>query len=326
MEDQNPSRMALPPVLITLLIICSLMGSAGCMNRDDVIDDQIRVIVSILPQKEFVERVGGANVRVTVMVGEGQDPHGYEPRPSQLRDVAKADLYFKVGSGIEFEEIWMDTITGLKRDMKVIDGSEGIDLIDIDGETNHTDDEGNGDRGGNQTDDGDHEHDHERVDPHIWTSPRNAMRMVENFRDALIGTDPGNEADYVNITASYLADLEAVDRELRDGLEPHAGKRFLVYHPSFGYLAHEYNLTQIAIEDEGKEPTPAGVQAIIDQAKEENITTVFVSPQFDESNAETIADEIDGTVVRIDPLGKDYLANMREISTKLIEGFGGGGE
>ncbi len=252
------------------------------------------------------------------MVGEGQDPHGYEPRPSQLKDVAKADLYFIVGSGVEFENIWMETLTEQHGDMEIVDASVGIDMIALGVEGREDDHE----EDGNDTQEDDPvDENHDGNDPHIWNSPANAMIMVENLRDALMRIDPDHADDYENNTREYLAELGSIHQQMKIGLGLHGGENFLVYHLSFGYLAHEYNLPQIAIEDGGKEPTPAGVQAIIDQAKEENITTVFVSPQFDESNAETIAEEIDGTVVRIDPLGEHYLENMGEVSKKLIDGF-----
>jgi zinc transport system substrate-binding protein len=302
-------------VVILSLILCGVMVS-GCLDleRDDE-DDRIRIVVSVLPLKEFAERIGGDNVKVTVMVGEGQDPHGYEPRPSQLKDVARADLFFKVGSGLEFENVWMETLIEQNGDMEIVDGSQGIELLESgEGE--------NGTRAGEDEND----HDHEDHDPHIWTSPVNAIRMVETLRDALMNIDPENAGEYGNNSLTYVKELEVMDAELRTGLGPFPGGKFLVYHPSFGYLAHEYNLSQIAIENEGKEPTPSGIQAIIDQAKAENITTVFVSPQFDQANADVIADEIDGVVVSIDPLDAGYIANMRVIGEKLIEGFGRGGE
>jgi len=459
--------------LLLGLILAATAFSTACIDDND--DGRIVIIVSILPQKEFVERVGGDRVRVTAMVGEGQDPHDYEPRPSQMKDVARADIYFMVGSGMEFEQVWMDTIREQNDDMEIVDGSKGITLIPFgaghsveeeavelfmdgpfenvdagrneshapfiesgercyiinlteddgnnsgflkfipgkegehviflehgDTEVNFTvkDEEGNGiepeeqredgnetrgsgeeqegggeekeadgeNEGGEQNEgvegnpfaryasfdfseenytfnfsssnekscklvvlamqDGSHEnegnHQHGNLDPHVWNSPRNARIMVGNLLEALKNVDPEN-ADYYSQNANdYIAELDAIDQEFRSGLEPYRGRKFLVYHPAFGYLAYNYNLEMVIIEEEGKEPTPAGVQAIIDQAKEENIGTVFVHPQFDRSNAEVIADEINGNVVVIDPLGKDYLENMMEVKEKLIEGFGAG--
>lgn len=115
--------------------------------------------------------------------------------------------------------------------------------------------------------------------------------------------------------------MEEIHQDIKSDIENLEGEKFLVYHPSFGYFADEYNLTQIPIEKEGKEPGTKEVQNIIDQAKRENILVVFVSPQFDKSQAETIAEEIDGKVLPLNPLAKDYIENIREMGNKLTSAF-----
>ena len=284
-------------VLLMGLIVVAAVLNAGCLDSDDD-DDRIGVIVTILPQKEFVERVGGDRVKVTVMVPPGQSPHTYEPTPGQMKDIARAGLYFKVGSGVEFETVWMDTLKEQNSNMEIVDGHEGITLIPMCGG-----------------------HDNGTMDPHIWLSPKNAKIMVANLLEGLKKADQDNADNYTKNANDYIANLSKLHNETKSGLEPRQGKKFLVYHPAFGYLAHDYGLIQIAIEDEGKEPTAEGIQAIIDQAKEENITVIFVSPQFDRDNAETIADEIGGTVISINPLAENYVESMREVTTELINAF-----
>jgi len=315
MKYSAGARSPLKQVFIIGVLVLISSSIPGCLDMGSDDEDRIIVVVSILPQKEFAERLGGEKVKVTVMVGEGQDPHAYEPRPSQLKDVGNAAIYFKVGSGIGFEEVWMDTLMEQNRDMEIVDGSRGIELISM---GNATHDEEENDGGETR---GEGEHDHEGMDPHIWNSPKNAVIMVNNLLESLKNVDPANADYYTNNSREYLVDLQAIDMELRTALEPFSEKKFLVYHPAFGYLAHDYDLEMLTIEEEGKEPSAAGVAAIIDQAKAENITTVFVHPQFDQSNAETIATEIDGNVVIIDPLGSEYLENMKEVTRKLVQGF-----
>lgn len=278
-------------------------------NQEDTGDYELNVAVTIPPQKEFVEEVGGDNVKVTLMVPPGQDPHSYEPETRQMRELAKADIYFKVGSKIEFEETWMDTMKGYNPDMEIIDGAKEIELLTMDG---------------HKSDDG-HERD-EDVDPHIWLSSKNAIKMVDNLVNGLIEKDSDNEEFYKENAEDYKNKLSELDSELKEGLSQYEEREFLVYHPSFGYLANEYNLTQIPIQDEGKEPGTKGLENIIKQAKENNISVIFVSPQFDESNAETIADEIDGEVIMLNPLAENYLDNMRKLKEKLISGFEMGGK
>ncbi|MFW6176354.1 MAG: metal ABC transporter solute-binding protein, Zn/Mn family [Thermoplasmatota archaeon] len=273
-------------------------------NQEDAEDYELNVAVTIPPQKEFVEEIGGDNVKVTLMVPPGQDPHSYEPETRQMRELAKADIYFKVGSGLEFEKTWMSTMKEYNPDMKIVDGSNGIQLLTMD---NHEADDG-------------HEHD-EDVDPHIWLSPKNAIKMVDNLVNGLIEKDSDNEEFYKENAEDYKNKLSELDSELKEGLSQYKQREFLVYHPSFGYLENEYNLTQIPIQEQGKQPGTKGLENIIAQAKENNISVIFVSPQFDDSNANTIAEEIDGEVVKLNPLAEDYLDNMRKLKEKLISGF-----
>ncbi|MGM0510502.1 MAG: metal ABC transporter solute-binding protein, Zn/Mn family [Thermoplasmatota archaeon] len=287
MKDDR-SKKAILVTVLSIVLIASVFSS-GCVNEGEDEEYDLRVVVTIPPQREFVEEIGGDRVKVTLMVPPGESPHSYEPTTDQMREVSKADLYFKVGSGVEFEESWMDKIEENNPNMKSVDGSEGIELM------------------------GD--------DPHIWLSPVNAKMMVENILSAMKDEDPGNSEFYEDNAGDYISELETLHNETKEGLDPYGGREFLVYHPSFGYFAEKYNLTQVAIEEEGKEPGTQGLQAIIEQAKEEDIKVVFVSPQFDESNAQTIADEIGGSVITLNPMAEDYLENMEEVSDKLISSF-----
>jgi zinc transport system substrate-binding protein len=267
----------------------------GCLapEGDQAVEEKIGVIVSIVPQAELVERVGGDHVRVTVLVPPGASPHTYEPTTGQLRAVSTARLYALVGSGIEFERVWLEKIRAVNHEMLIVDCSTGITLI---------------------TD----EHEHAGADPHIWLSPRNAMVMVTTICDGLSSIDPEHEAEYIANRDRYLQELGEVDAFIHEQLDPYKKHRaFLTYHPSFGYFAAEYNLTQIAIEHGGKAPTPQVIQASIDYAEQYNLSYVYVAPQFATRDAETIAQEIHGAVIYLDPLPRDYSATLRNIATSL---------
>ena len=252
--------------------------------------DRICIAVTIPPQVEFVERIGGDRVYVTVMVPPGYNPHTYEPRVSQLRGVSVARIYFQVGSGVEFELAQMDRLRSLNRDMLVVNCSRGVRIVD--------------------------------GDPHVWLSPRNVKVMIENIYEALVQVDPANEEYYRRNMEAYLRELDELDRDIRLAFMNVTNRRFMVYHPSWGYFARDYNLTQIPIESEGKEPTPAGLAALVDQARRLNIKVVIVSPQFDFKKAETIAEEIGGRVIFADPLAKDYLDNLRKFAFELAGSMG----
>ncbi len=163
------------------------------------------------------------------------------------------------------------------------------------------------------------EEDHGAMDPHIWLSPLNAKIMVQNIYEGLVQVDPGNRAYYEQNRDTYLQKLTKLDQDIREDLSRVNNRKFMVYHPAFGYFAKEYNLTLLPIEAEGKEPTAVGMAHLIEQAKEHNIRVIFASPQFNPQSAEVIAKAIDGRVVFIDSLARDYIVNMRLLLGELIQ-------
>jgi zinc transport system substrate-binding protein len=163
------------------------------------------------------------------------------------------------------------------------------------------------------------EHEHGDMDPHIWMSPQNTQIMVGNIADGLIQVDPENRVDYEQNRDAYLQKLEQLDLDIREGLSGVKNRVFMVYHPAFGYFASNYDLTMLPVEAEGKEPTPSGLQHLIEQAKEHQIHVVFASPQFNPQSAKVIADAIDGRVVLINPLARDYIENLRILMGELVQ-------
>ena len=281
-------------IILALLLFTALAASISCGQETDS-STKIGVAVTILPQAEFVESIGGDKVSVTVMVPPGANPHTTELKPSQMTEVAKAKMYAKVGSGIEFELTYMDKIVGINKNMLVVDCSKGIELIgSVD-----PDEPGN--------------------DPHIWLSTANAKIMVRNICDDLVQVDPANKAYYEQNRDAYLQKLDALDQELRSSLANIKNRAFIVLHPAWGYFARDYDLEQIPIEIGGKEPSAQDVARIIDEAKQRNIKIIFASPQFNPQMAEVIANEIGGKVVLIDDLARDYIENLHKVLDEMVQ-------
>ena len=285
--------------LIFILVIIALFTfSCGCTDGEENgatgNGGDIKVTVTILPQEQFVERIGGDNVDVFVLVPPGASPHSYEPTPSDLAQVSDSDVYVIMGSGIEFELLWLDKIKELNPGITIINSSEDVDLI-------YSDSEGG-------------------PDPHIWLSPRNAITIAGNIRDGLSAFDPFETEYYTENTASYIDRLEELDGEISSEIDASGVEVIMVTHPAWTYFARDYGLRQIAISEGGKEPTPAGIKELVDEALENNVSTVFVSPEFSTTDAGVIADEIDGKVAIVDPLAEDYLENMKAVS----KAFSGG--
>jgi zinc transport system substrate-binding protein len=271
--------------VLVLVLAATLIDFVTSCAREAEGVGKIGVTVTILPIADFVENVGGEKVDVTVMVPPGASPHTYEPTPSKMVKVSKAKMYAKVGSGIEFELVWMDKLVEQNKKMLVVDCSAGIMKIG--------------------------------KDPHIWNSPVNAKKMVENICAGLIEIDPKNKDYYTENKNRYLRDLDGLDAYIRKRLGGLTNRSFMIYHPAFGYFANEYNLTQLAIEHKGKEPTPKVIQDCIDLAKRHKLSYIFVAPQFATQHAETIASSIGGRTVFIDPLPRLYIPNMRSVAASL---------
>ena len=279
----------------------------GCV--DNVSSDKIGVLVTIVPQIEMVDFIGGDYVDITVMIPKGQSPHSFEPTPDQMIKVAKATAYFKVGSGVEFETVHMHTIIEQNPDLLVYDCSNNITVVSFDeqyGQEHYG------------------EHDYEGTDPHVWTSPVNFKKMAEVVLHGLIEIDSSYHEQFYANYEMYISKLNNLHVNVSNMLQPYRGRSFMVYHPAWGYFGTIYSLKQIAVENEGQQPGPAGVAAIIQQAKDSNITVIFVAPQFDTSSALTIADEIGGNVVFADPLMTDYESTIFKLAEDMVKGFKNG--
>ena len=272
-----------------------LLWLSACAPAGPAAGDKIGVMVTVLPQVEFVNAVGGARVDVRAMVPPGANPHTYEVTPAQMAKLSAAALYFKVGSQIEFELTWLDKLTAQNKGMTVVDCNKGIELM----QSADPDEPG--------------------IDPHTWTSPQNVKIMVNNICAGLVQLDPLRKGYYEGNRDTYVQKLGALDVDIKSSLAGTGNRTFIVYHPAWGYFARAYGLQQLGIEKEGKEPQAAYMARLINEARDKNIRVIFVSPQFDTRSAEAIAREIGGSVVSIDPEGPDYIDNMRKVASAFKE-------
>jgi zinc transport system substrate-binding protein len=274
-------------VIITAAYLISTLDNFQSKNLTE--KGKTGVVVTVGPQSEFVKRLGGERVKVTVMVPPGADPHTYEPLPSQMKAVSDAKIYYEVGSGIEFELSWMDKIRGVNPYMEVVNCSQGMVLLpsSVSGES---------------------------YDPHVWVSPKKAKIMVENTYQGLVNVDPANKDYYTKNRNEYMQQLDQLDKNLTQTLALKKNTKIMVYHPAWGYFCHDYGLQQIAIQSQGKEPTPQGIASLIDLARKDNIKVIFVTPQYSASNAQVIANEIGARLVVVDDLNINYLENMKKVA------------
>ena len=307
----SSSRSPVLALALALALLC------GCISNEDPPPSdgpgKVKVVASTVPLATFTKMVGGDLVSVSVLVPPGANLHTFEPAPSKLAEVAKADLYIKNGAGLE---IWMDKIIGANRRMLVVDSSSGIDLLE--GHHHHED---GGDDG-----EADHHHGPSRrdlhpsiltADPHIWLSAKNAAIMAENICRGLVEVDPENADAFRENLAAFERELEDLDLELASTFRGTEGGKFIVLHPAWGYFARDYGLVQVAILEEDKEPGPRQLRTIVDLAREEGIETIYVDPNFNPKSGEIIAAEIDGRIVALDPVAPDYIENMRKVGMEI---------
>ena len=248
----------------------------------------LNVAVSILPQRYFVERVGGEYVSVSVMVLPGNSPATYEPKPGQLVALSEAAAY--VGIGVPFEDVWLTKIASANSEMLMVDTTRGIEKVNN--------------------------------DPHIWLSPALAKLQAQTIFEALVRLDPAHEEAYKANLDSFIVDIDALDADIRKALAGVENKKFMVFHPAWGYLARDYGLEMIPIEVGGQEPSAAELADLVTRAKEEGIKVIFCQPEFSTRDAETIANEIGGQVLLISALSPDWLDNLRRVADTFAEVLG----
>ena len=272
------------------------------LRAEEESSNKIKVFVSILPQVYFVERIGGSNVEVDVLVLPGESPATYNPTPKQMINLSKAQVYFRIG--VSFENSIIPVIINTMKNVKVIDTRKDIQLRKI---TEHHHD-------GLAEEDDHHE---EGSDPHIWMSPPLVKIQAKTIRDTLITLDPNSKTYYEDNYKSFAEDLDNLDKYIRQVFAPLKGHEFFVFHPAYGYFADAYGLKQVAVESGGKEPNPKHLAQLIKMAKEQDVKVIFVQKQFSRESAAAIADAIGGAVVILDPLEKDYIRNLKEMAGKI---------
>lgn len=272
--------------------------------------EKASLFVSIAPQEFFVRKIAGDRFDVSVMVAPGADAHTFEPKPRQMIALSEAKIYFAIG--VEFEKTWLDRFQALNPDLKIVHTHHGIKKIPIKA-FQHQEKDANPNRTSAKKDHG-QQHGRGGLDPHIWLSPPLVKILARNIRKALQDLDSAHASVYEANYQRFIAEIDKLDAELRGIFKGKQGLGFMVYHPSWGYFAHTYQLAQIPVEIEGKAPKPAQLKALIAHAKEHGIKVIFVQPQFSARSADLIAREIGGQVAFVDPLARHWANNLREVA------------
>lgn len=270
-------------VLVVLLATTLVWLAGGCSVGTS---HQTIVTVSIEPQRFLLEQIVGDKMQVRSLLTEGANPETYDPTMTHMFNIGNSMGYLKIGN-IGFEAAIADKISEANPELPVYNTSEGITLIY--GTHSHGD------------------HAHESVDPHIWTSVKNARIIAANMLAAMKEIDPRNAAYYQKNFDSLSHRLDSLDEVVTELVAPCRGIAFMVWHPSLSYFARDYDLRQIVIGNaDHKETSVAQLRESIDNARAQGAQIFFFQKDFDSRqvaaiNSELLADEVD-----INPLSYNW--------------------
>ena len=283
-----------------------ILIATGCASKTTNHEDTC--YVSILPVRYIVQGIVGDDLKVKVLVPSGASPETFEPTPKQFVELNQARLIFNVGL-IDFETTLLAKIHDQR---KIVDLSHGIQLIE--GTCAHAKSSGLIGNNGEISEEG-HGHAH-GVDPHIWTSPKALKTMAKNAFEAIQKAYP----DSVKYQLNYdrlMRDLDALDARVEEKIRQSKLPYFIVYHPALTYYARDYGIRQVAIENDGKEPSARQLAEIIRDARKNGIRRIFYQNQFPKSVVEIIAQDMQAEYIEIDPLDEQVIENIDRI-TDLI--------
>ena len=294
-------------LLLSLIITTSLTKSnlTQTLIEDNLNQVSVKIAVSIVPQVEWIEEIGAEYVDVLSLIPEGQSPHVYEPTTTELIFMDDADVWFSIGL-TDFDKANKAAILEAAQNpsFEFVNLSIGLDLLEIES------------------------HEHEgmnleqetvNVDPHTWLSPSRTIIMLEQIRDKLQEIDPTHAAEYSTNTASYISQLTALNTTITNRIDTIQNKHMLVFHPSWGYYAHDFGLELISLEEEGKEPSSSHFAEIVEEARLHNVGAIFIQEEFSTEIAQAFASEACVEIVRLYPLSADYLDNLNWTTDILVE-------
>jgi zinc/manganese transport system substrate-binding protein len=306
--------------LLTLLFLLILVGLTGCStNRESsgARSGKPKVVATFSVLGDLVRNVAGDQVEVTTLVGPDGDTHTFEPTPQDGVSLAKADLLFENGAGLE---PWLDGLykSSQSKARRVV-VSKGLKLIEADEEEHkHEPKAVKKDAGG---------HKHEDVDPHVWHDVRNAMHIVEVVRDQLAELDPANAEKYKANTAAYIQQLKDLDAWVVQTVAtlPESERKLVTSHDTFGYFARRYGFIILgsgleSVSTEASDPSAADFAKLCDAIKAAKVPAIFAENVQNPKLMQRLAKE---TSVRVAPplftdaLGKEgsdgdtYLKMMR---------------
>ncbi|MBE6623842.1 MAG: zinc ABC transporter substrate-binding protein [Ruminococcaceae bacterium] len=254
-------------LLILLTLSCLCLSSCGEEEKDD---GTLKIVATLFPQYDFAKNIAGDKAKVELLLPPGADSHSFDPSMKDILKMSDADLFIYTGAEME---LWSESFAkNVKSDCTVVDLSEGIDLC-----------------GSEQ-----HGHDHLNVDPHIWTSPANAMKMVMKICDSLCEKDKENEDYYKENASVYLEKLETLDGQIREVSGNSDKTLYFGGEFSFLYFVKEYGFSYFSLYDScssHSEPSSKKISEMVEKMKEDEAKVLFYPELSSAKAAKSVANE-----------------------------------
>lgn len=278
-----------------LLLLLLIPLFFGCTKKEPV-SEKPNLLVTIAPYAYFVERIVGNTADVTTLVPPGVNLHVYEPTPRQVERALQALIWFRIEEPLETKVV--QVFKEQKPETKIVNLQEGLDLLS------------------------DHEavelspcigHHHDK-DLHTWLSPKFALKQAGVIAKNLIALFPENKALYETNFNQLSQDLRILDQTLSTVLKPYKGEAILVSHPALGYFCHDYDLIQLSVECEGKDPRPKDIEKILQKTRTYKVRCALLQAGFNNRGAMLIGEKLQLPIYQIDPYAENYLKNMQEIA------------
>lgn len=283
-------------ILLVFLSGCS-SGKLGGRN----------IIVTIEPLRYFTEEICGDKFHVESLVPKGSNPEMYEPTPQQLVKLSDSRAFFSLGQ-VGFERVWTSKMLEQESNVHISNLSKGIDLI-----YSISEGHGVGHHHGNDSNDS-----AIGADPHIWVSILNAKIIAENILISLITIDAENESFYKSNYDKLLAKLDKLKEQV-DSYMNKGSHAFLIYHPALTYFARDYGLSQIALEEEGKEPNPKYIQSVISDCKKKQVRLFFQQEEIDPRKSASVVEQLGLNVVKVNLLSYEWPELMLRLARAMAE-------
>lgn len=257
--------------------------SVGTLAPSAQNQQNTRIIATFLPIYMFTRGVTGDDAQVEILIPPGAEVHDYQATPGNVRELSQADVIVKNGLGME-EFLDQLIANAGNPQLREIDSSQGIETIE--------EEQGDG-----------HGHGHEQGNSHVWLDPVLAQQQVANIRDGLIEADPANAETYRSNAATYIEQLQQLDKEFAQRLASAKGCKFIAFHDAFPYLASRYGLEQMAIVELPEDSiTPSDLQRVANAVEEYQAKAIFSEPQVDDKRLQQIASDLNLPVEELDPI------------------------